>query len=303
MFKYPHGDLHGLNLDWLLEEWKKFQNGFTNAFTATTEMLPIGDDDATVNVTYDPNSEEYDFHFGIPSRIKPSGFLIGYQESTSGTVIPTGTWLANPPTVAQGNYLWTKTQVVYNDGQYSISYSCSRMGVDGAGVAGTATPLMDGTGTVGTSTAFAREDHIHPSDTSKADTTDITNINNKLATIGNITIGSNYNSNVSVANGNTPIAVSTLTLPDGKWIIIGCADVSPTDKYVQLAINSAGINPARQSATTTMGAGTSKETYLQTMEILATTGGSTTLTLYCVHGATSALTVYPYFYAIELGDI
>lgn len=34
--------------------------------------------------------------------------------------------------------------------------------------ASTATPMMDGTAAVGTSNAFARGDHVHPSDTSKA---------------------------------------------------------------------------------------------------------------------------------------
>lgn len=34
----------------------------------------------------------------------------------------------------------------------------------------TQTPLMDGTGAVGTGTRYAREDHVHPSDTSKQDT-------------------------------------------------------------------------------------------------------------------------------------
>lgn len=34
----------------------------------------------------------------------------------------------------------------------------------------TATPLMDGTGAVGTSTKYAREDHEHPADTNKQDT-------------------------------------------------------------------------------------------------------------------------------------
>lgn len=35
--------------------------------------------------------------------------------------------------------------------------------------AGTATPLMDGTAAVGTSAKYAREDHVHPSDTNKVD--------------------------------------------------------------------------------------------------------------------------------------
>ena len=42
-------------------------------------------------------------------------------------------------------------------------------GNDGSGSAGSATPLMDGTAAVGTANAYAREDHRHPSDTSKVD--------------------------------------------------------------------------------------------------------------------------------------
>ena len=41
-------------------------------------------------------------------------------------------------------------------------------GVPGAGSPSSAPPLMDGTAAVGVSTNFSREDHIHPSDTSRA---------------------------------------------------------------------------------------------------------------------------------------
>ena len=54
---------------------------------------------------------------------------------------------------------------------------------DGA-TASTSTPLMDGTGAVGTSTTFARGDHVHPSDSSKANAADVytkTEIDQKLA--------------------------------------------------------------------------------------------------------------------------
>ena len=40
-------------------------------------------------------------------------------------------------------------------------------GNDGYGTPGTDTPLMDGTATVGTANMYAREDHVHPSDTSR----------------------------------------------------------------------------------------------------------------------------------------
>ena len=41
-------------------------------------------------------------------------------------------------------------------------------GTDGQGSPGSQTPLMDGTASAGSATAYSREDHVHPSDTSKA---------------------------------------------------------------------------------------------------------------------------------------
>ena len=148
MFDYPHGDLHGLNLDWFLEQWKKFQQSFTGSFTASSETLPATDD-PTVNINYDQDTGIYDFHFGIPNKVKPTGFQIGYQASNSGTTVPTGTWLANPPAVPQGDYLWSMTRVIYNDGQYSETYAVSRMGVDGTGSVSTVNSVSpDGSGNI-----------------------------------------------------------------------------------------------------------------------------------------------------------
>jgi hypothetical protein len=42
--------------------------------------------------------------------------------------------------------------------------------------AATSTPLMDGTAAVGSSTKYAKEDHIHPSDTTKADKITVTTV-------------------------------------------------------------------------------------------------------------------------------
>ena len=57
---------------------------------------------------------------------------VEYQASTSGTIVPTGTWSATIPTVAQGSYLWTKTTTNYTSGNPTIGYSVARMGVNGA---------------------------------------------------------------------------------------------------------------------------------------------------------------------------
>ena len=56
---------------------------------------------------------------------------VTYQEGTSGTVQPTGTWETNIPTVAQDNFLWTKTVVNYSDGSSTESYSVSRNAING----------------------------------------------------------------------------------------------------------------------------------------------------------------------------
>ena len=66
MFKFPHGDLHSLNLDWLLEQWKNFVTTFTHQFTASSET--VGETvPPSVTVNYDPDADTYDFHFKLPS--------------------------------------------------------------------------------------------------------------------------------------------------------------------------------------------------------------------------------------------
>lgn len=73
----------------------------------------------------------------------------------------------------------TAGQVVYNTGDNSFygydgsSWKKQAFGGD-VPAAGNASPLMDGTASAGSSTAYAREDHKHPSDTSKADASALT---------------------------------------------------------------------------------------------------------------------------------
>ena len=160
MFKYPHGDLHGLNLDWLLEEWKNFRESFTQAFRAVITQIGVNDP-PTVTVTYDDNTNNYEFDFGMPAPVKPSGFLIGYQVGVSGTAIPTGSWLANPPAVPEGQYLWTKTQVIYNNGQTSTTYAVSYQGVDSATLYFANIPVSAMTGDIATiSDVNITADHV-----------------------------------------------------------------------------------------------------------------------------------------------
>jgi hypothetical protein len=56
---------------------------------------------------------------------------VTYQGGTSGTVQPTGTWVANPPSVAGGSYLWTRTVWSYTDGTSETGYSVAKAGEKG----------------------------------------------------------------------------------------------------------------------------------------------------------------------------
>lgn len=88
---------------------------------------------------------------------------VTYQASTSGTTIPTGTWLDSVPYVAPGSFLWTRVILAWNNGDPVTFYTATRYGIDGAGSPGTAVPLPGTTnGSVGTSESFSREDHAHP---------------------------------------------------------------------------------------------------------------------------------------------
>lgn len=66
------------------------------------------------------------------TSVKITDKSVTYQASTSGTTTPTGAWVANPPTVAKGQYLWTKTVVTYSDGNSTTAYSVAYQGTNGA---------------------------------------------------------------------------------------------------------------------------------------------------------------------------
>ena len=73
--------------------------------------------------------------------------VITYQSATQGTTAPTGTWSSTIPTVAAGNYLWTKKVTTFTDNTDVTEYTIALQGATGAtgakgatgvGVSGTA---------------------------------------------------------------------------------------------------------------------------------------------------------------------
>lgn len=68
---------------------------------------------------------------GDASTITNQG--VTYQTSSSGTVAPSGSWTTSIPAVAPGEFLWTRTQLTFNDGTTITAYGVSRYGIDGTG--------------------------------------------------------------------------------------------------------------------------------------------------------------------------
>lgn len=74
---------------------------------------------------------------------------VEYATSASGTTPPSSGWAYTIPTVAQGQYLWTRSTVQFNTGGSQVSYSVGRFGLDGSGaVSKVANKEPDGTGNV-----------------------------------------------------------------------------------------------------------------------------------------------------------
>lgn len=130
----------------------------------------------------------------------------------------------------------TKTSDLTNDSGFITSSDIP----EGA-AASDADPLMDGVKSAGSSNAFARGDHRHPSDTSKA------NVANPSFT-GAVSI-SHLNKIITihpdgliemVDNGSSPSIGSEVTLPQGSF-----GDVLATEAYVTSAI----VNKADKATT------------------------------------------------------
>lgn len=113
--------------------------------TASANTLPAGSS-ATAVLTQ--TEGVFTFTFGIPKGDKgdpgntgPANTITStkhyYAESTSGSTVPASGWIENiPPTVTQGHYLWSRTDVTYSTGTTVSSYSVTRYGVDGLGSIG-----------------------------------------------------------------------------------------------------------------------------------------------------------------------
>lgn len=61
-----------------------------------------------------------------------SSTAVDYASSASGTTAPESGWSSTIPTVAAGNFLWSRTTITYTDGTVTRSYISAKQGEDGA---------------------------------------------------------------------------------------------------------------------------------------------------------------------------
>lgn len=121
--------------------------------------------------------------------------------------------------------------------------------------ASTTTPKMDGTATVGSELAFARGDHIHPTDTSRASASDVTTLSGRVDDLETaVGTGGSVDSKIATAiqgldssiAATTNQAISSVTIVDG--MITNSTKITVPTNNNQLT-NGAGYQTASDVAT------------------------------------------------------
>lgn len=102
----------------------------TGAVTAGGEVvIPVVVDGLTIE-------KRFSFSIALKGTTGTAGKGIAstditYQAGSSGTTAPTGSWVANPPAVSPGQFLWTRTVTTYTDATTTTTYSVGGTGTNG----------------------------------------------------------------------------------------------------------------------------------------------------------------------------
>ena len=121
--------------------------------------------------------------------------------------------------------------------------------------ASTTTPLMDGTAAVGTELAFARGDHRHPTDTTRAAASDVSSLTTRVGDLETaVGTGGSVDSKITAAiegldssiSAETNKAIASVTVVDG--VITGSTKITVPTNNNQLT-NGAGYQTSSQVTT------------------------------------------------------
>lgn len=182
----------------LLYLWQKIKNVF-----ATTEAM-----DGKVDKVTGKGLSTNDYTTAEKNKL--SGIEAGAEVNVIETVKVNNTALT-PSSKAVNITVPTKTSDITNDSGFITAAD-----VPEGAAASTTTPKMDGTAAVGSETAFARGDHIHPSDASRVPTTrtvaghalsaDVTLVKGDVG-LGNVD---------NTSDANKPVSTAQQAALDGK---------------------------------------------------------------------------------------
>lgn len=193
---FPYSNFHDLNLDWLLQQVKQLRTDVDGLIGSATPS----------NIT--PQMD------GAGSAGSSANYSRGDHQHPTDTSRASATALADEVTARTNKDLSLDSDIAAVDAK--IHFSASN-------------PLMDGSPTAGFSTDQARADHIHPTDTSRASASDLTQeISDRGA--ADITLQNNINAvdaKIVLATG-APLMDSSAT-PGSSTSMARADHVHPTD--------------------------------------------------------------------------
>lgn len=187
-----------LDNDGLLYLWQKIKN----IFATQTDLSDKVDKETGKGLSTND--------YTTTEKNKLAGIASGAQVNVIETVKVNNTALT-PSSKAVNVTVPTKTSDITNDSGFITVADVP----EGAAASAT-TPKMDGTAAVGSETAFARGDHIHPSDTSRVPTTRTVAGHALSADVtlakGDVGLGNVDNT----SDANKPVSTAQQTALDGK---------------------------------------------------------------------------------------
>lgn len=105
----------------------------TETITAACEaIIPVTVDGITINKRFSFAVAKAGSNGKNGTSVTVLETEVTYAPGSSGTTAPSTGWVANPPAVSTGHFLWTKTVVKYSDGKSTTSYAVSYQGTNGS---------------------------------------------------------------------------------------------------------------------------------------------------------------------------